>query len=43
MFYTSKLFFEGEKFKADALNQRQCFVKNILLFLNIEEIYVKIL
>lgn len=37
MFYTSKLFFEGQKFKADVLNQRQHFVVNILIFLNIEK------
>lgn len=43
MFSASKLYSEGQKFKADVLNQRQCFVENILIFLNIEKIYVKML
>lgn len=40
MFCSSKLFFEGQKFKADVLDQRQntkYFVENILIFLNIEK------
>lgn len=37
IFCTSKLLVEGQKFKADVLNQRQCFVENTFVFLNIEK------
>lgn len=37
MFCTSKLFFEGQEFKADVLNQKQFFVQNKLIFLNTEK------
>lgn len=37
MFCTSELFFEGQKFKADVLNQRQCFADSILVTLSIEK------